>query len=229
MADHDDCGAHRILSPTYRIGVVGHRLDRLPADEAGRRAIASRLFAILARIRDAARADQAARLVAVTPLAEGSDRLFAHAALALGYALDVPLPFAQVEYEADFGPPDGPSLAEFRSLLAEARARGVVRELAGRRAAADAAYGAAGRAVIAGADLLVAVWDGQAAKGPGGTAETVAEAIGRGLPVIRIDSRAPYGWSKLSAMADARDEDLSTDSARLADVAAAIVHSRPKR
>ena len=45
-------------------------------------------------------------LRALSPLAEGSDRMFAAEALSLGYSLCCPLPFAQAEYERDFAPPE---------------------------------------------------------------------------------------------------------------------------
>ena len=38
-------------------------------------------------------------------------------------------------------------------------------------------------------DLLVAVWDGQQADGPGGTATVVARAINKGRPVLWIDPK----------------------------------------
>ena len=48
------------------------------------------------------------------------------------------------------------------------------------------AYLQAGRAVVRHADILLAVWDGEPARGVGGTAEVVAEALNRGAPVVWI-------------------------------------------
>jgi polyphosphate kinase 2 (PPK2 family) len=45
------------------------------------------------------------------------------------------------------------------------------------------AYLAAGRWIVDHADRLVAVWDGRPARGRGGTAEVVAYARHRGVPV----------------------------------------------
>ena len=56
----------------------------------------------------------------------------------------------------------------------------------GTRAAAEDAYVAVGRAVTAHADVLVALWDGEPARGRGGTAEIVEHALRRGLPVIHV-------------------------------------------
>ena len=44
-------------------------------------------------------------LRALSPLAEGSDRIFAEEALALGYELCCPMPFYQEEFEKDFVAP----------------------------------------------------------------------------------------------------------------------------
>jgi hypothetical protein len=45
------------------------------------------------------------------------------------------------------------------------------------------AYSAAGQAVVDRCDLLVAVWDGEPARGPGGTGDVVAYAREVGCPV----------------------------------------------
>ena len=37
-------------------------------------------------------------------------------------------------------------------------------------------------------DIVLAVWNGKPAKGKGGTADVVAYAIRRGVPLIHIDS-----------------------------------------
>ena len=37
------------------------------------------------------------------------------------------------------------------------------------------------------ADLVVVIWNGKLAAGTGGTADTVALALGKGLPVVWID------------------------------------------
>ena len=49
----------------------------------------------------------------------------------------------------------------------------------------------ASRAMLARADHLFAVWDGKPARGYGGTADVVAEARQRGVPVTAIWPEAP--------------------------------------
>lgn len=75
-------------------------------------------------------------------------------------------------------------------LLADATG---VLELPGRRERSLDAYVMAGRATVAHADLMIAVWDGQPARGRGGTGEIVDLALRRGKPVIHvpIDAAAP--------------------------------------
>ena len=61
---------------------------------------------------------------------------------------------------------------------------------------------AAGEVVLNQSDLLVAVWDGGAANGVGGTFATLRRAIEFNIPVIWVDSRAPHGWRILRAAED---------------------------
>jgi hypothetical protein len=127
----------------------------------------------------------------ISPLARGADRLAARAALALGYTLHVPMPFPQTEYEQDFDTPD--DLAEFRSLLAQAGEERLA--LDGEHGPeANRSYEAVGRYVVRHCDVLVAVWDGGAGSGRGGTADIVRYAAAAGVPVWWLhatEERAP--------------------------------------
>jgi hypothetical protein len=142
---------------------------------------------------------RAPELTLVSTLADGADTIAAKAALDLGYALDVPLPFALADYEKDFtsdGVDGNISLQDFRALVGQARS---VLQLPGqRRTEADAeqqgnlkenrAYEAAGLTVLNQADILLAVWDGKLPHGRGGTADMVAEAARAGIPIVLIDA-----------------------------------------
>ena len=203
----------------FRVGVVGHRPDRLPREPAGLEAIRGRMADILAGVAnamddfagcpDARHYSRAApSLRAVSPLAEGADRMFAEEALRLGYHLGCVMPFAQDVFEEDFRVPQSiapDALAGFRDLLAEAgRGAGLTTfELDGAREHRAEAYEAAGRVVLNQSDLLVVVWDGGGAGGVGGTLNTLRQAIAFSVPAIWIDSRAPHGCRVLR-----RPEDL---------------------
>ena len=141
----------------------------------------------------------------MTPLARGADRIAAREARRLGIPYDVPMPFALEEYEKDFTGsvetcPQGKVLSaaedlrEFRDLLSDCRgkvmldgARSLKRGESGFVPGADLfsglSYQAVGRFVVRHCDLLIAVWDGSAARGRGGAQEIVEFASRAGVPV----------------------------------------------
>lgn len=205
----------------FRVGIVGHRPDRLPKDaatvEALSRTLRNALELVQTEVTNFAKADRANPspvyapdgpiLRAVSPLAEGSDRMFAAAAIELGFELLCPMPFHQQEFETDFLPPHAlevNSRDKFRELLKRAQqgAGLVTFELDGRRSAAGAAYGMAGRVVLNQADFLIAVWDRGAAAGSGGTVQTLREAVYFHLPVLWIDPFKPDEWRLLRTEQD---------------------------
>ncbi len=160
----------------FVVGVVGHR--ELAPDP---------VEAVQDALREVAGAHPAPRrLVVLSSLAEGADRLLAAAILRADptASLQVILPLEPDDYMADF--PTDPSKREFRTLLARA-ARIRFTEAAPR----PEAYARAGRAVADGCDLLLALWDGEGARGPGGTAETVAYAREQGRAVRILPVRRP--------------------------------------
>jgi hypothetical protein len=149
--------------------------------------------------------NSSAQLWLLSALAEGSDRVVAEVALNEGFSLHSPLPFSREEYENDFHSDE--SRQEFRDLLR--RAEPYILELDGARGNAQgSSYRAAGRFIVRNCDLLIAVWDGRLAKGPGGTGEIVEFAVERGLPVwwINVDEDATptwvVGWNDSPLVAD---------------------------
>ncbi|MEZ5182083.1 MAG: hypothetical protein R2702_09440 [Acidimicrobiales bacterium] len=159
------------------MGVTGHRSL---ADPAGVRASVD---AVLDRLDPP--------LTAVSSLAEGADRLVARAVLDRPAGrLVALLPLEPAEYAADFG--DGASVEEFNELLDAADEVRVIAPPPDDDGSREAAYERAGLAVLEGADVLVALWDGGPGRGRGGTADLVAEARRRGRPVEVVDvERAP--------------------------------------
>jgi hypothetical protein len=126
----------------------------------------------------------------VSALAEGADRYAAHQAIALGYELQCPLPFARDEYLNDFE--EDASAQEFNRLLDDVEHTTAILELDGSRDRASESYLAAGRVILSQSDVLLAIWDGEDARGEGGTAQIVAEAGLRNILSIRIESAAPH-------------------------------------
>lgn len=203
----------------FRVGIVGHRPDRLPKDMKDldnlRRMLRSTLEAVKAGVQKYADSPEAKLLYTAkpptlrvaSPLAEGADRMLAEEAISLGYQLFCPMPFSQEEYEEDFLPPNSQedqSRERFRSLLLLARkgAGLTTFELDGERTAAADAYGVAGRLVLNQSDLLIAVWDGGEPAGGGGTVQTLREAVRYQLPVLWIDALAPHAWQLLHTAED---------------------------
>ncbi len=194
----------------FRVGVVGHRPNRL--GQANLVQLGGVVRIVLAAVEQAVREfGKACELYsgpatpvlrALSPLAEGTDRLFADQALDLGWELCCVMPFHQAEYERDFAPPDAletESLSLFRNLLERADKAGKLTrfELDGNRNDAGAAYGAGGRVVLNQSDILIVVWDGKRESKRGGTEETLDDAQRRGVPVVWIDAQAPHAWQWL--------------------------------
>lgn len=114
-------------------------------------------------------------LVGACSLAAGADQLFAGAVLESGGALWVVVPSR--DYESTFSEPA--DLERFRDLLGRAEK---VEELAFPEPS-EKAYFAAGQRIVDLCDKLVAVWDGEKARGLGGTGDVVAYANQKGKPV----------------------------------------------
>jgi hypothetical protein len=193
----------------FRVGIVGHRPNRLT--KADLAILGATISKILSETKAAVTTFHREHpdlyatkpiLRAITPLAEGTDRLFAQAAIDLKYAICCPMPFPRAEYERDMVPPcslEQDSTARFAALLKDAESYSdlVVFELDGDRAEAGEAYGSAGRVVLNQSDLLVVVWDGEKPAGRGGTVDTLREAIRYRVPVVWIDAIAPHDWCVL--------------------------------
>lgn len=116
-------------------------------------------------------------LVGVCSLAAGADQLFARAVLNAGGALHVVVPCEK--YEETF---QGADLAAFHDLLRQAEQV----ETLPHREPTEEAFDAAGRRVVDLCDVLVAVWDGEPARGLGGTADIVDYARSAGREVVVI-------------------------------------------
>jgi hypothetical protein len=156
---------------TVTVGVTGHRT--LPRPEA----LEAEVDVVLDGL------SGGADVHLLTSLAEGADRLVAHRVLArVGGTIGAVLPLEPDDYEHDFA--DEPSRHDFRRLLSLATSSAVVDA----DPAADriARYEAAGYAVVEGSDVLVALWDGEPARGRGGTALVIEHARQLGRPVTIV-------------------------------------------
>jgi hypothetical protein len=152
-----------------RIGVTGHRLlaphPRLVA------AVDDALTAIEAR--------RPAPYQLLSGFAEGADELVAQRALERGWEVHALLPLPVDDFTDDMARPD-----DFRALLARA-AR--VEEPTAALPRPDC-YLMQGLALVERSHELLALWNGAAAHGAGGTADIVAAARTRGRTVIWIEA-----------------------------------------
>ena len=117
------------------------------------------------------------RLTGISALADGADQIFARAVLDAGGQLEVIVSAARYR--------DGlPESAHdnYDALLSAAAAV----DRLGHIESTEDAHMAASRAMLERADHLFAVWDGKPARGYGGTADVVAEARRRAIPVTVI-------------------------------------------
>lgn len=113
--------------------------------------------------------------IGVSSLAAGADQLFARLILEAGGQLEVVLPSHR--YETSFGSPR--DRESFQGLLGHAARV----ETLSFPEPSEEAYLAAGKRIVDSCDVLIAVWDGKAARGKGGTADVVDYAKSRRKPV----------------------------------------------
>jgi hypothetical protein len=149
-----------------RIGITGHQQLDDPEDWVWG---ASAMRDELARIEPP--------IIAVTSLAIGADQLFAELIIERGGSIHAILPFAEIE--SSFSTEH---LPVYRELVKRATVE--VLETFGTD---EDAYLAAGKRVVDLSDIVLAVWNGKPARGKGGTADIVAYAMSRGVPLIQIN------------------------------------------
>lgn len=146
-----------------RVAVTGHRGLSAPTEQLVE-------AAIRARLADLGHDE----LVGLSCLADGADQLFARAVLDAGGELEVVIP-AKLYRE---GLPRE-SWPAYDALLARATTTHALDHVeSDERAHMDAS-----RLMLDHADRLLAVWDGQPARGYGGTADVVQLARDRGIEV----------------------------------------------
>jgi hypothetical protein len=147
------------------VGMTGHQGLPTPTAEL-----------VTAALRDTLR-PYALNLVGVTMLGPGADQLFARVVLSLGGTLHVVQPTVGMQYRDSFSDPD--AQRGYDELYGQASRV----EALEHTESTEQAHLDGGRAVVDRSSVLVAVWDGQPARGLGGTADVVAYARARGVPV----------------------------------------------
>ena len=171
------------------VGVTGHRSTVLTAPIV--RSLRPAVYTVFSQIRGAALRLQdpgaetcisEPRLHLHTALASGADQIAAICARSSGYFVRATLPFEAQEYRNDFAA--GDELDMFEQAVAVADE---VVALPGDRSDPEKAYVRVGKLLVRSADIMIAIWDGELGRGPGGTAHVVDLALRRSVPVIHID------------------------------------------
>jgi hypothetical protein len=131
--------------------------------------------------------------------AAGADLIFLECCRDLGLAYSVVLPFPKDRFRLDFD--DDAEWTRAEGLMAAASNT----EVAPGNEVAPEAYHLAAREILDVADAMLFFWDGQPARGIGGTAETLAEARERKMPLRVIEagtrnlgpleSPRPFPWA----------------------------------
>jgi hypothetical protein len=117
----------------------------------------------------------------VSSAAAGADLLFAESCIELGIPVRVLLPLELEEFRTDF---DQPTWQRVETVMTNADSVEVV----ARGGSREEAYYECGIATVQESRILVAVWDGEASRGKGGTANIICFARAVGRPICWIHS-----------------------------------------
>jgi hypothetical protein len=160
----------------FRIGVTGHR-DILPEDVEGARQKSRELLTTIKS------SMPATRITVISGLAEGADRIFAEAALALGMSVEAVMPMPLKYYKNDF---DDASSAELDRILDTDAVQCIELPLTPGLDADDRSWPEGARNTLYAnlsddlrrrSNLLVAFWDGKFKNLTGGTDDTVVKYL----------------------------------------------------
>jgi len=161
---------------SFRIGVTGHR-DILAEDVEGARQKSRELLSTIKA------SMPATRITVISGLAEGADRIFAEAALALNMSVEAVLPMPLTYYKKDF---DEASSAELDRILGTEAVQCIELPLTPGLDADDNNWPEGARNTLYAnlsddlrrrSNLLVAFWDGKFKNLTGGTDDTVVKFL----------------------------------------------------
>lgn len=119
-----------------------------------------------------------------SPVSPGADLLSARIAMELAIPLYVILPFNQDEYLQTFSANDRKTFLQILN-----KADGVIKLLEEKQ---DGVYQMLGDYLVNNMDVLIAIWDGREARGPGGTGDVVQDFR---------QSHKPLAWIRADNMA----------------------------
>ena len=213
------------------IGVTGHRAGVLTAPLV--RTLRPVVYTVFRELRDATLRLQEsedelcslteAQLRLHTPLATGADQIAAICARSSGYFVRAVLPFEPTEYRKDFA--EGEELEGFEQALAAADE---IFALPGDRSDLEGAYVLVGESLVTTADVVIAIWDGEEGRGPGGTAHVVELALRNSVPVIHIDIDHGSDQVEMRALIDGQEARPSRSPLRDPDLYSRVLRGALK-
>lgn len=170
-----------MFSAHFLIGFTGHRLG------INETVIRPALTDVLEELKQ--RAENVGGIAELyASISEGADTLCVEAARVLNLPVHLLLPLPEEEFAQDFSSPDAWERSRLELERARLRpGRDSVQTVAGESSRPECYYNQ-GIHMLDALDVLVAVWDGEPAKGMGGTGEIVSQARAIGVPVIWINS-----------------------------------------
>ncbi|HVU16004.1 MAG TPA: hypothetical protein VHD32_03725 [Candidatus Didemnitutus sp.] len=174
------------------IGFSGHR--QLADPIAIGRAVTESLEAL--------RHESEGEWVALSSVATGADQLFVEQARKLGLSWHAILPLPRAEFAKDF---TGEEWVAVESTLTRAEHIRVITENGSR----EDAYLDCGMETVNGCDVLLAVWDGDPARGKGGTADVVEYARSLKKPIIIINAHTQEARRENFTLFDRTDAGLA--------------------
>lgn len=168
-----------MLKPRYLIGFTGHRSEFSEPD------VRSGLTATLTDLQQKAiEAGGQAELYASA--AEGADTLCVEIARDLGMPVHILLPLPECEFEKDFSSPEAWARSKAQIDQAAVMPGSDSLHTVEGEATRPECYFNQAVTMLEAVDVLIAVWNGEPAKGLGGTGQVVAQARATQIPVVRI-------------------------------------------
>lgn len=223
-----------MIVPRYIVGFSGHR--RLMNIEAVRQGIRSTLAELKAKAQAAG-----GRLVLFSSAASGADLLALEAAREIGLDVHIILPLTEEDFRNDFVDESGRlDEAQWQRSIGQVvlarsnRETDSVRVLP-TRAPRPECYHETALKMIDACDLMLTVWDGEAARGLGGTGEFHRLARERGRPHISLNpatgrmefqENLPATWPERDAVVDALNASIFKKHPRPTEDNAASVFAR---
>jgi hypothetical protein len=166
------------------VGFTGHR--QLADAGGAARAITAALEAL--------RHEVPGEWIGLSSIATGSDQLFVQQLLNLRMSWHAILPLPQAEFQKDFSPTGWVDVEQWLGRAEHLRTINV-------NGSREDVYLDCGLETVDGADVLIALWDGESAHGKGGTADVVEYARSIGKPMLILDADTLLlrreNWNKL--------------------------------